>query len=274
MEATIRETKDVQINNEGYVKLTKDLLNQYRDYLTSRGCGKQTISMYFCYLNRLYVFLHGNRELTDENIRRWMVSLKENGYSDRTINMHISAVNGLMRFCGHRNVTVSVITVARNTDLPGLSREEYLKLLSYTKKNGSERDYILIKTLTTIDITVVDLSLVTVEACQAGIVEFPNNREVIIPKSLQQELLSYIKESGLKKGSIFITSKGNQMDRSNITHDISRLGKRAGLDPDKCNPRSLHHLYQRTQEEIDKELISQHMQIYEDLLDTELSKVS
>ncbi len=124
MDTTENEKQDLLEDNEKPVKLTKDLLNQYRDFLTRRGCGKQTISMYFCYLNRLYDFLPGEKELSDENISQWMVSLKEQGYSDRTINMHISAVNGLMKFYGRRNVTVSIVTVPRTVDLPELTREE------------------------------------------------------------------------------------------------------------------------------------------------------
>ncbi len=255
------------------VKLTKDLMNQYRESLIMRGCEKQTINTYLCYLNRLYAFLPEGKELTDENIRQWVTHLKNEGYSDRTINLHISSINGLLRFCRHNKVLISVISVPRDAEIPELTRDEYLKLLSYVKRHGSERDYLLIKVLATIDITLSDLSLLTVEACQEGMIKLPNNQDVVIPESLKQELLSYIKKEGIHSGSALVTNTGNQLNRSNITHMIKKYGTKAGIATDKSNPRALHNLYERTQEEITQHLMSLHMQEYEKLLDEEKKKV-
>ncbi len=186
-------TKEEQNSENRSVRLTKTLINQYRKSLEDRACAQQTISMYFCYLNRLYDFLPGDREITDESLKQWVRYLKEEGYSDRTINMHISAVNGFLRFCGDTDAPVSVIAVHRRSEMPELSRDEYLQLLSYVKDHESERDYLLIKTLATIDIGVTDLPCVTAEACKKGVVELPNSREITIPESLKQELLAYCK---------------------------------------------------------------------------------
>ncbi len=253
------------------VKLTKRLMNQYRESLISEGLGKQTISMYFCYLNRLYGFLKGDREITEEGLDLWVSSLKEKGFSDRTINLHISSVNGLLRFCGQDRSRVSVITVPRSAKLPELTRAEYLSLLSYVKAHGSERDYLLIKTLATIDISVTDLPCLTVKACQTGTVECPHNREAVIPDSFRQELLSYIEGQGISGGPVFVTAKGGQLDRSNITHLIEWYGTKAGIDRKKANPRALHSLYERTREEITQRLMGQRMQEYERLLEEEQS---
>ncbi len=256
------------------VKITKTLLNQYKDSLLSRGCKQQTINMYFCYLDRLYEFLPEDKELTDERLSQWIEELGEKGYSDRTLNLHISTVNGLLRFCGRKKIPISVITAPHNAEFSELSRDEYIKFLSYVKKIGSERDYLLIRVLGSIDINVVDLSFLTVEACQKGTVEFPDARDAFIPDSLQKELLAYIDKSKISSGSVFKTSRGNNLDRSNITHTFERLGKEAGLNPEKCNPRALHRLYQRTQEKIDQDLLSLRKQAYDVLLNAEENRVS
>ncbi len=251
------------------VKLTKTLMNQYRESLENRGCRQQTISMYFCYLNRLYSYLPGNKELTDKNIKKWIADLKSQGYSNRTINLHLSSVNGLLKFCGSKNVPMPVISVPRHAEMSELTRDEYLKLLSYTKEHGSDRDYILIKTLGTIDIEVADLDCLTVESCRNGKVKLSNNKEIVIPDCLKHELLIYIEEHGPDTGPIFISRQGNSMDRSNITHSIEKLGKEAGIEWKKCNPSALHRLYRHTQEEINQQLLSMHMQVYEQLLENE-----
>ncbi len=256
------------------VKLTKELINQYRKSLEDRGCGQQTISMYFCYLNRLYDFLQGDKEITDENLNQWVASLKEEGLSDRTVNMHITSVNGLLRFCGRKDTPLSVISVHRREKLPELTRDEYLQLLSYVKEHGSERNYLLIKTLATTGIYVTDLPYVTVEACRKGVMELPDNREIVIPDSFNQELLSYIESHGLEEGSIFVTKYGGNIDRSNITRYIKQMGEQAGIEKEKCNASSLHRLYERTQKDITQHLLSLHMQEYDKLLKKERKKVS
>ncbi len=251
------------------VRLTKTLIDEYRQSLLDRGYKQQTINMYLCYLNQLYTFLPPGKHLTDENLSQWVESLKLEGYSDRTINLHISAVNGLLKYCGHRNMPSSVITHPEDADSSELTRKEYLQLISYVKKKGSYRNYLLVETLATVDINVTDLFMLTVEACQKGVIEYSNQREVVIPNSLRKELLTYIEKKGLISGPVFITRGGQLIDRSNINHKIEQLGGEAGLDPKKCNLRSLHLLYRRTQEEIDKELMPQHMRIYEQMLERE-----
>ncbi len=256
------------------IKLTKELINQYRKSLEDRGFGQQTISMYFCYLNRLYNFLQGDKEITDESLKQWVASLKEEGLSDRTINLHITSVNGLLRFCGYNDTPVSVLSVHRREKWKELTRDEYLHLLSCAKKHGSERDYLLIKTLATIGIYVSDLPFITVEACRKGVVELPDNREIVIPDSFNQELLSYIESHGLETGPIFVTKYGKNIARANIASYIKRMGKEAGIEKGKCTASALHRLYENTQKEITQHLMSLHMQEYDKLLNEEKKKVS
>lgn len=272
LELTMETSKRYEKEETKYshpLKMTKALLEEYRIYLINRGCEAQTISMYFCYLKRLYAFLPKEKELTEENLKGWVEALQNKGYSDRTINMHISSVNGLLRFCGHKIMHISVTVTPCTADMPELTREEYLRLLSYVKIQGPKRDYLLIKTLATVDISVIDLILLTVEACQKGIVNSSNQKESLIPDSLQEELLAYIEEQNLKTGPVFVSKTGKLLDRSNMTHTIARWGKKAGISSKKCNPRALHQLYLRTQEEIHRELMPFQRKAYEDLLNEE-----
>ncbi len=256
------------------VKLTKELINQYRKSMEDKGFGQQTISMYSCYLNRLYDCLQEDKEITEDSLKQWVEYLKEEGFSDRTINMHISSVNGLLRFCGFNGAPVSVLSVHRREKWKELTRDEYLQLLSYVKERGSERDYLLIKTLATIGIYVTDLPYVTVEACREGVVKLPDDREIVIPESFNQELLSYIESHMLEEGPIFVTKYGKDIDRSNIAHYIKRMGEEAGIEKGKCTASALHRLYENTQKEITQHLMSLHMQEYEKLLNEEKKKIS
>ncbi len=251
------------------LKLTRTLIDQYQDSLLSRGCKKQTINMYLCYLNRLYDYLQEDRHLTDENLKNWIVSLQEKGFSERTVNLHISSVNGLLKYCGQKKVSVALMSVPREAELPELTREEYLRLLFYARQYGSERDYLLIKTLVSVDLTVNDLSYLTKENCQNGVIVLPHNKMAFIPECLKMELLAYTKKSGIRSGVVFVSRYGNALDRYNITHKIEQLGKGAGIEAGKSNPRALHKLYQKTQERINHELMTFRWKAYEELLNAE-----
>ncbi len=256
------------------IKLTKELLDQYREHLMNRGCKKQTITMYLYSLNRLYQFLQGEKQLTEKNLRQWVRSLRAQGYSDRTMNFYISSVNGLLRFCGRDDMTGHLISVSGEAESSGLTREEYLRLLACIKETGSERDYLIIRTLADVDIHLSELSAVTAQACRKGLAETENHRKIVIPDSLRMELLAYLEKQGRTTGPVFLSRQGNQMDRSNITHMIRQMGEKAGLEPGKCNSRALHDLYRRTQEEITQRLMILRTHEYERLLNEEKKRVS
>ncbi len=54
---------------------------------------------------------------------------------------------------------------------------------------------------------------------------------------------------------------------------IERMGKASGISPGKCNSRGLHHVYQKTQDEINTKLMPMYTKAYNELLDTEQIKM-
>ncbi len=255
------------------VRLTRKLINEYRDSLVSRGCKEQTVNMYYCYLNKLYDFLPTSKELTETNLTKWVNELYEKGLSDRTVNLYLSSANGLLKYCGERRVPMSSISAPRDAELPELNWDEYLQLLSYVKNHESERNYLLIETLATIDISISKLPYLTVEACQEGFIKISGSKEIRIPDGLRQELLSHARGKNIHTGSIFISSYGNPLDRTDITHTIERAGRNAGIEPGKSNPRALHRLCRRTQEELNEKLRVVYTMAYDDLLIQDQNKI-
>ncbi len=255
------------------VRLTKKLINEYRDSLVSRGCKEQTVNMYYCYLNKLYHFLPESKELTEANLTEWVNDLYDKGLSDRTVNLYLSSANGLLKYCGKKKVPMSSISAPRDAELPELTRDEYLQLLSYVKNHESERNYLLIETLATVDIAISELPYLTVEACQKGVIKTSGNKEIRIPDGLRQELLSHAREKNMHTGPIFISNYGNLLDRTDITHMIERMGRDAGIAPGKSNPRALHRLCRRTQEELNEKLMTVYTKAYDDLLNQDKDKI-
>ena len=80
-------------------------------------------------------------------------------------------------------------------------------------------------------------------------------RIILISTSLQKLLTKYIKKSGIKTGSIFVTKSGKPLDRSNIWKAMKTLCKHAGVSPEKVYPHALRHLFARTFYSINKDII-------------------
>ena len=72
---------------------------------------------------------------------------------------------------------------------------------------------------------------------------------------LQKLLRSYMKETGIKAGPIFISKNGKTLDRSNIWRDMKFLCKRVGVKPNKMFPHNLRHLFARALNSLEKDIV-------------------
>lgn len=80
-------------------------------------------------------------------------------------------------------------------------------------------------------------------------------RIVILPKNLCRALLEYTKKEKIKVGSVFVSKRGNPMDRSNIWRLMKGLCKCANVNPEKVFPHNLRHLFARTFYQLQKDIV-------------------
>ncbi len=265
---------DGSMPDGGFVKMTDELVEQFLRRMQEKGCKMETIRAYQRSLAELYAFLPDDKKITERALNYWKVNLREQGFSDSTVNLRVSSVNGLLRYCGAKKTGILRTTAARSADRPEPSRGEYLRFLEYVREFGTEQEYLLIKIFATIDLTLRELASLTVEACREGIIQMSPVRQVIIPGCMQDELLGYIERNHLIMGAVFITKGGNLLDRSNITHSIRHLAEKAGMDPEKCSPSALHRMYQATKSDIGQRFLPLYLQAYDSLLNTEQTMIA
>ena len=101
------------------------------------------------------------------------------------------------------------------------------------------------------------VSCFTVEAIKHGevIVRCKNKtRTVLLPKALIKALSVYIRKKKIKTGTIFVTRKGNPLDRSNIWASMKQLCRSANVNPSKVFPHNLRKLFARTFYGIEKDI--------------------
>ncbi|MCC8141133.1 MAG: site-specific integrase [Lachnospiraceae bacterium] len=257
-----------------FPRMTQQLIDEFLNSLKASGRKAQTVRTYRRSMEELYDFLPEGKEVTKESLEKWREDLKANGYSESTINLRLTAANGLLRFCGREELAANHERILSGKPLPELSRTEYLYFLSAVREMGTEKEYFLVKVLATIDISIGELHCLTVEACKEGVVHLPDGQSAAIPNCLKEELLQYAKRHNIAKGPVFITRTGTPLDRSNIANEIHRLAVKVGMDPEKCSPSALHRVYLTTKKELMERLQAIYTQSYESLLDTEQMMVA
>lgn len=170
-------------DQDGYRLSQKDV-EAYLDDLASRNATENTVANYRRSLSMFSEWLPEDRLVNEARVNDYQKNLLAK-YTPRTVNMKLTAVNGLLRYLGLRqyqstaNIKVDPIEIR-----PELTRNEYLRMLSAAKQNEDKRLYLLIKLFATTGITVQEVDNVTVEAVQEGkVVTYPGRvrHEVRIP---------------------------------------------------------------------------------------------
>ncbi len=262
----VRRTRRIH-PSEGLV-LSPELIQEFLDSLASSGCMTETLTSYRRRLEQLRRYLPEDKRILTGTLEAWRDSMIEQGYSNSTVNICTSAANGLVSYCGHRELQIERQLKREHGIQPELTRSEYLRLLSTARALGKEREYLIIKVLGSTGVNLLDLPRLTVETAQAGTTVL-SGALLVIPKCLRMELLDYAKRQGISSGPIFVTKTGNVIQRTNVTKLIQGLCQDARVDEKKATPRCLKKLYQATQASIQANLSLLMEQTYDRLLETE-----
>ena len=253
------------------VPMTREQIEDYVAHRQGEDRTSESIQKYARDLDALYRFLPEEKRIYPETLSQWRGSLLGEGYAPRTVNSMVSVANSFLKWLGHRELQLTgQLNIAY--DQPELTRNEYLRLLSAARHLNKERTYLLVKVFTTVNITVLELPRLTVEAVRGDQAEFTANGVrylAAIPSCLRDELLDYARRSCIASGPIFVTRTGKPLGRTAVTAYIQSLAQTARVAPEKCNPRCLHKLYQSTMDGIEAAVRVLAEQSHEQLLEQE-----
>ena len=240
---------NAQRRDSSYYVLTRSDIDLYLQDVASRGCKQGTLENYRRSLLNFFDWLPEGKQVSREKVYEYQEYLIGK-YTSRTVNMKMTAINGILGFLDLREYQSTVKASVDDTAIqPELSRNEYLRMLSAAKAIGDERLYLIIKLFGTTGIAVQEFDKVTVEAVRSGtIVTFPNRNRLAlrIPACVQSELLEYAKEKGVKSGPIFLTREGRPLGRTTLSNMVPHIARYAKVEENKCTPRCLQKLYAET----------------------------
>ena len=182
-----------------------DDLNRFKEYLFICEKSAKTIEKYIRDCLKFGGFVDGT-PLTKETVIAYKQHLVEQGYSVRSVNSMVVAVNCFLAFLGFGSCRVKVLKLQKQTYLEQekeLTKTEYMNLLSACGKNTQLK--MILQTICGTGIRVSELKYITVDAVRQGKATVnckSKNRIILIPVKLQRLLNVYIKEAKIKKGPI------------------------------------------------------------------------
>lgn len=240
-------------------KITNELINSFKTYLIEEEKSENTIEKYIRDVTFFVMWLAG-REATKILALNYKKKLCEK-YAPSSVNAAISSLNSFFAFTGWHDIRIKALKIQRqifsNKDKE-LTKAEYERLLTAAKSKKNERLYLLMQTICSTGIRVSELRFVTCDAVKKGqtVISCKGKmRTIFLPKELCKMLKEYIKEQGIKDGSVFVSRNGKPLDRSYIWKMLKNLCEAAGVSKDKVFPHNFRHLFARTYYSLQKDIV-------------------
>ncbi len=239
--------------------VTEKTIEEYKNYLMEEEKSESTIKKYGHDVKRMLEYIK-DAGLTKSillNYKEYLV--KE--YKPASVNSMIAAANSFLEFIGCGDLKIKPLKIQRPTFIESekeINRDEYEKLLKMAKQCGNTRLMLIIETLASSGIRISELMFVTVEAVNTGKAEINckgKHRTVLLTKQLCKVLKEYIRLKNIKRGSVFISKRGNPVDSSNIRKEMKKLADLANVDKRKVYPHNFRHFFARIFYSNEKDLV-------------------
>lgn len=232
--------------------ITSQMIVHFRRNLIMNEKGTQTIEKYIRDIKKLMKYADG-QNISKELLLKYKQYLEQSGrYKISSINSYLAAANHFCAVMGWGDIRVRMIKVQRETFIPEnkeITRQEYEKLVNTAYSKGDDRLALIIETLGSTGIRISELRYITVETLKHGMADINNKgkvRRILYPEALLKLLKKYVKENKITQGSIFLTMRGNPVNRSNVWRMMKGLCRQAGISAEKVYPHNMRHLFARS----------------------------
>ena len=225
-------------------------IRKYRLYLLEMEKSTATIEKYLRDIRKFSIWLGTDREVTKERVIEYKHALTER-YKTSSVNSMLVALNMYFRYLGWEECCVRGLKCQQQMFIGSrkeLKQEEYLRLVETALQKGQEQIALVMETIASTGIRISELRYITVEAVQQGCANVNGkgkSRQVFIVKELRKKLSKYLKQKKIKSGPIFLSQKGNPLDRSNVWTKMKKIAEIAGVAGEKVFPHNLRHLFAR-----------------------------
>ena len=223
------------------------MIEEFERHLRGTNLSENTKASYL-FAVRQYNDQYG--EVTQKNLRAYKVWLIEN-YKPKTVNLRLRAINSYRESVGKEKWKLPFVRVQQKAFLENvISEADYEYFKNCLKRDNELFWYFVIRFLAATGARVSELIQIKVEHIKLGHLDLYSKggklRRIYIPKTLQDEALSWLAEKQQESGFIFLNKYGERITTRGISGQLKKLAVRYEIDPVVVYPHSFRHRFAKS----------------------------
>ena len=223
------------------------MTKEFERHLRETNLSENTIASYL-FAVRQYIEQYDG--ITQKNLKAYKVWLIEN-YKPKTVNLRLRAINCYLESIGKAKWKMPFVRVQQKAFLENvISEADYEYFKSSLKRDNEMFWYFVIRFLAATGARVSELIQIKVEHIKLGHLDLYSKggklRRIYIPKSLQDEALSWLAENHQDSGFIFLNKYGERITTRGISGQLKKLAVRYDINPAVVYPHSFRHRFAKS----------------------------
>lgn len=220
------------------------MVTKFEKQLSKSDLAKNTVTSYVWTVK---YFLEHYKEVNRKNLLAYKGYLMEN-FKPQTVNLRLQGINKFLEFIKKDKLKVKFVKVQQKNFLENvISNEDYKFLKTQLKADGYEEWYFIVWFMAATGARISELLQIKAEHVEAGHLDIYSKggklRRLYIPKTLQKEAKSWLKERGLPSGYIFLNRYGERISTRGLAQQLKHFADKYGLKRDVVYPHSFRHRF-------------------------------
>ena len=223
------------------------MIKEFERHLRGTNLSENTITSYLFAIRQ---FSDQYDTVTLKNLRAYKMWLIES-YKPKTVNLRLRAINCYLESIGKDKWKQPFVRVQQKAFLENvISEADYEYFKTCLKQDDEFFWYFVIRFLAATGARVSELIQIKVEHIKIGHLDLYSKggklRRIYIPKSLQDEALSWLADKQQESGFIFLNKYGQRITTRGISGQLKKLAIRYGIDPAVVYPHSFRHRFAKS----------------------------
>lgn len=223
------------------------MIKEFERHLRETNLSENTIASYLFAVRQYNEQYDG---ITQKNLKAYKVWLIEN-YKPKTVNLRLRAINCYLESIGKAKWKMPFVRVQQKAFLENvISEADYEYFKSSLKRDDEMFWYFVIRFLAATGARVSELIQIKVEHIKLGHLDLYSKggklRRIYIPKSLQDEALSWLAKNHQDSGFIFLNKYGERITTRGISGQLKKLAVRYDINPAVVYPHSFRHRFAKS----------------------------
>lgn len=220
------------------------MVTKFEKQLSKSDLAKNTVTSYVWTVK---YFLEHYKEVNRKNLLAYKGYLMEN-FKPQTVNLRLQGINKFLEFIKKDKLKVKFVKVQQKNFLENvISNEDYKFLKTRLKADGYDEWYFIVWFMAATGARVSELLQIKAEHVEAGHLDIYSKggklRRLYIPKTLQKEAKSWLKERVLSSGYIFLNRYGERISTRGLAQQLKHFADKYGLKRDVVYPHSFRHRF-------------------------------